>query len=218
MLSICLTLFLWPKNLLTRIKARNLWQGTSGHGISDKYVCWTEQSHFDTSDGGGVQDQACKEATQQAVQNSIKQTSGSLPRRPKLPRIRHNGPEDFNSHLYQILNSTDRLLTSPSLKLAKNCWLWRSLTPLYYEATPVPDNVTSMVIPGNMSRDNISVTIGPTVTDRKRIGQAFLCFKDQWRTSPIANLTTNVTKLRHTIKQVKNKSHPSAFPLQEFFF
>lgn len=48
-----------------------------------------------------------------------------------------------------------------------------------------------MAIAHNMSTDNITVTIGPVVTNIKLIGRASLCFKGQWGTTPVGNLTNN---------------------------
>ena len=64
-----------------------------------------------------------------------------------------------------------------------------------------------------MSRDNITVTVDPMVTDIKLIGQASLCFKDQQGTTPVGKLTKNQCNQTEIYNQIgKKQESPWCLP------
>ncbi|XP_032327143.1 syncytin-1 [Camelus ferus] len=124
-------------------RGRSYWTGTvkassvSGikcYGAPGKPVCWTKHTHYGMSDGGGAQDQARRQAVQQA---------GRRLRQKRLPAREPAGlqplakPRNLAPQVAGLLAAVHGILNRSNPNLARDCWLCLRPGPVQHLALPV---------------------------------------------------------------------------------
>ncbi|XP_064495958.1 endogenous retrovirus group 3 member 1 Env polyprotein-like [Pseudopipra pipra] len=128
--------------------AKNLGKGGTRLGLScpkgEEWICFTQEDHWDTSDGGGMQDMKREEIIKQRVQTTLKETTqgkpsniGDLYQKLKdklgedwqLPGYGTNLYIDLMEHIIQTLNLPKCWICSGPLMTEEWPWKGTGLTP-----------------------------------------------------------------------------------------
>lgn len=166
--------------------------GIKCYGTPGKLVCWTKQTHYGMSDGGGVQDQACWQVVQQAVQ---RQHQKLLPTQEPIKLLSLAEPQDLDPQIDELLAAVHGILNHSKPDMAKDCWLCLHPGPIQHLALPL----TNFTKTFTMTNSDAAST-----TRSSRLNSVQLAYKAP---ECYFNNGTNPLEGNLTIKQCIKTSH-----------